>query len=634
MEENKFASLVRSLETLASKNPGAYKLRVGLLGALGYVYLLVIVSLLLGIVAAVLSVSFYSGRINVLAIKILWIPLVLVGIVLRSLWITLPIPDGFELKREQAPALFDLIHDVTETLNGPKIHHVLLSGDFNAGIVQIPQFGMMGWLNNYLVVGLPLLKAFNPAEFRAVLAHEVGHLSGKHSRFSSWIYRLRQSWVEVLTRVQYERHYASFLFEPFLKWYAPYLNAYSFVLARAQERHADEYAVDLAGKETAAVMLARLAVKGRSLSEEFWPKFFRQSKEESKTPVDPFEQMLGGLEQSIDPVNTQKWFFEELRVPTGYDDTHPALADRLEAIGYAKDSAEVTGLLDTVVQAEQQTQPASAYYLREVPDDFVLRQNRLLREQLAPTWSQAHERAKKSLKRFGELEAQARERALTLDEQWERVALIIQVQDQKAAIPSLQTFLQEHPEHAGAHFALGAILLEEQNADGIKHLEQAMELKPETVGDASMLLAGFYFQRGEKALAEECRQRGAAYYENEQRRSERALAFSQQDNFIPHDVSLDVLKEIQGQLHKAWGLSEAYLCRKVIEGTDSVYVLAFLAANSWKDGVNDKHLGPLFDDLMNIAVLPSPLVFIALDLNHMDLLPKIRAVPEALIYKR
>ena len=256
MNEDKFASLVRSLETFASKNPGVYKLRVGALGALGYVYLLVIVSLLLGIVAAVL----YYGSLNALTLKALWIPLVLVGIVLRSLWITIPVPDGAELKREQAPALFDLIHEVTKTLNGPKIHHVLLSSDFNAGIVQIPQFGMMGWLNNYLVVGLPLLKAFTPAEFRAVLAHEVGHLSGKHSRFSGWIYRLRQSWVEVLTRVHYERHYASFLFEPFLKWYAPYLNAYSFVLARAQERQADEYAVDLAGRETAAVMLARLAV--------------------------------------------------------------------------------------------------------------------------------------------------------------------------------------------------------------------------------------------------------------------------------------------------------------------------------------------------------------------------------------
>ena len=30
---------------------------------------------------------------------------------------------------------------------------------FTLGLFQIPQFGMMGWLTNYLVVGLPLLQA-------------------------------------------------------------------------------------------------------------------------------------------------------------------------------------------------------------------------------------------------------------------------------------------------------------------------------------------------------------------------------------------------------------------------------------------------------------------------------------------
>jgi Zn-dependent protease with chaperone function len=634
MDEKKFGSLVSSLEEFALKNPGGYKLRVGLLSALGYVYLLVVVSLLLGIVAAVLFYGFNYGRVNVLIIKVLWIPLVLVGIVLRSLWITIPVPDGTELQREQAPALFDLIHAVTTTRNGPKIHHVLLSNDFNAGIVQIPEFGMMGWLNNYLVVGLPLLQAFSPAEFRAVLAHEVGHLSGKHGRFSGWIYRLRRSWVEVLTRVHYERHYASFLFEPFLNWYAPYLNAYSFVLARAQERQADQYAVDLTGKETAAVMLSRLAVKGKSLSEDFWPRFFRGSKQEPKAPPDPFQQLLGGLEQSIGPVNIQKWFFEELRVPTSYEDTHPALSDRLAGIGYAKDGAEVAGLLDAVVKAEEEKQTASSYYLREVPEEFVSRQNRILREQIVPTWNEAHKSAIASKKRFDELEAQANERALTFDEKWERVALLAEIQDQEAAIPSLQTILQEHPEHAGAHFALGAILLEQQDSGGIKHLEQAMDLKPVTVGDASTLLSGYYFQHGDKELAEKFRQRAAEYYENEQRRNQQALDFSKQDNFIPHDVDLVVLKEIQSQLHKAWGLSEAYLFRKVIEGADPVYVLAFLAGNSWKDGRNAKHLEPLFADLMKITVFPSPLVFLSLDLNHLELLPKISAVPAALIYKR
>ena len=201
MQEDKVASLVRPLEIFAAEKPGLYKLRVALLATLGYVYLFLVVSLLLGVVA----VTLFYARLNWLTLKVLWIPLALVGLVLRSLWITIPEPDGMKLEREQAPALFGLINEVSTTLSGPKIDHVMLSEEFNAGIVQIPQFGMFGWLRNYLVVGLPLLRALTPAEFHAVLAHEVGHLSGKHSRLRGWIYRLRRSWIEILTTVRRRR---------------------------------------------------------------------------------------------------------------------------------------------------------------------------------------------------------------------------------------------------------------------------------------------------------------------------------------------------------------------------------------------------------------------------------------------
>ena len=630
MEDDELATLIPSLEKFAAQQPESYKLRVALLAMLGYAYLLFVVLILLAIVAVIL---FYA-RLNWVVLKILWIPLVIVGIVLRSLWITLPEPDGAELRRDQAPALFDLIHEVTTKLNGPKIHHVLVTGDFNAAVVQIPQFGMFGWLNNYLVVGLPFLRAFTPAEFRAVLAHEVGHLSGKHGRFFGWIYRVRQSWDEVLTRVHYERHYASFLFEPFLKWYAPYLSAYSFVLARAQERHADEYSVELAGRDIAAVTMARSEVKGRKLTDDFWPSFFRQSKEQSKVPRDPFEQMLSGVGQPIGPVNTQKWFFEALSVPTGYADTHPALADRLAAIGYAKDSPEVAGLLDEVVKADEQKESAAAYYLRDLPEDFLPRQNRLLREQLAPAWSQSHEHNNEAKKQLAKLEEQATQRSLTVDEQWRRVTLLSQIQNDNAAIPLLQTMVLEHPEHAGAHFALGAILLDQQNVEGVKYLEKAIELGPNIAGDASMRLSGFYFQQGNKELAETFRQRAAEYFKQEQRLREQAVHFSPDDKFLPHELSEVVLKKIQAQLQKVRGLSEAFLVRKVLEGSNRVYVLAVLAGYSWNEGVSDKHLEPLFTDLSQVTGLPSPLVTLPLDLVHGDLIPKFKAVRGASIYKR
>ncbi|HJP90650.1 MAG TPA: M48 family metalloprotease [Pyrinomonadaceae bacterium] len=521
MNKNKLAGRIPYLEAFAQHNPGAYRLRVALLAALGYAYLFAVVLLLLALVFVILS----SVRIGYFAIKIIWIPLVLIGLVLRSLWITLPVPDGTELKREQAPALFDLIDEVTKKLNGPKVHHVLVSDDYNASIVQIPQFGMFGWLRNYLVVGLPLLRALDPAEFRAALAHEVGHLSGKHGRFSGWIYRLRQSWIQILTRVHQERHYATFLFEPFLKWYAPYLNAYSFVLARAQEHNADQYAVDLAGREVTAVMLVRVMAKERGLVEKFWPNFFRQSKEQPKTPPDPFAQMLHGLDQPIGSSNTQKWFYEAMRVPAGYEDTHPALADRLAAIGFAKETPALTSLIDSVLEAEQKKQSAESYYLRELPENFLIQINRLWSERIRPTWRNSHEEIKQAKKKLDVLDQKAAAGSLTVEEQWERAKLIVQVKDENAALPAIDAILNEKPDHVGSHFAKGAILLEQHNPQGIQHLEKAMQLNPSVTGDASTLLSGFYLDQGNKELAETFRKRADQHYEQQRKLQGQAMSF-------------------------------------------------------------------------------------------------------------
>ncbi|HKY30339.1 MAG TPA: hypothetical protein VJM12_20575, partial [Pyrinomonadaceae bacterium] len=105
MDEARFNNLIDRLESYAQRNPGAYRLRVGLLALLGYAYLLTVVVLLLLIVVLTL---FYA-KWNYITFKLVWIPLVIAGLVLRSLWVTIPEPDGRELQREQAPHLFDLV---------------------------------------------------------------------------------------------------------------------------------------------------------------------------------------------------------------------------------------------------------------------------------------------------------------------------------------------------------------------------------------------------------------------------------------------------------------------------------------------------------------------------------------------
>lgn len=628
-QEDKLAARIRPLEAFAAANPQLYRLRVALLASLGYAYLLALVAVLLGIVGFTL----YYARFNGAMIKILWIPLVLAGLVLRSLWITIPEPDGKELKRDDAPALFDLIDEVSKKLNGPKVDHVFLDDDFNASIIQIPQFGMFGWLNNYLVVGLPLLRAFGPEEFRAVLAHEFGHLSGKHGSFTGWIYRVRQSWIQIFVRVRQERSYASFLFEPFLKWYAPYLNAYSFVLARAQEREADTYAVELAGRDTTALVLTRLQTKQRAVMEDFWPNFFRGAKEQSLTPRDTFTQMLGGYELSIDHTKAQRWFLEAVRVPTGYEDTHPALGDRLAAIGVQKEGADVTRLIEAIVNADESKESAAARYLRDVPEDFEASMNRLWRERVAQAWRERHEELKLAQKQLAELEEQAKTRTLTVDEQWQRVVALSLLEDDAATVPFLRTLLKESPDNVTANFALGKILLTQGNAEGIGYLEKTMNDAPGVTQNACEAISGFYLEHGNNELAEQFRKRAEESYQKALRLQEQALSFKASDKFEPHGLEESRVKELQAQLAKVYGLAAAYLFRKIVDASEEpIYVLAVVASFTWRDGVSAKHIDPLFDEISAKVTLPSPVVMLSLDGEHAYLLGHIARIPGSQLF--
>jgi hypothetical protein len=164
------------------------------------------------------------------------------------------------------------------------VHRVLLDGDLNAGIVQVPRLGVLGWHRNHLLVGLPMLQALTPDQFRAVLAHELGHLSGNHGRFSGWIYRVRQTWGRLLERLEQEDHWGTAIFRRFLRWYAPYFNAYSFALARGDEYEADRASADVAGARPAGEALLRAEVAGWVLHSRYWPELLGRAEHEPAPP--------------------------------------------------------------------------------------------------------------------------------------------------------------------------------------------------------------------------------------------------------------------------------------------------------------------------------------------------------------
>src|SRR5206468_7453099 len=173
------------------------------------------------------------------------------------------------LVRANAPQVFALVDDLCRELQTPRFHDIVLTDDFNAAVSQQPRLGPFGWYRNYLLLGLPLMQTLSPEEFRAALAHELGHLSRQHGRFGSWIYRIRVMWLRL--GAQPQGGHGGLATQWFLTRWAPYFNAYTLVLARRQEYDADQFAAQLAGKNVLARGLARMEVMGSYLQQRWWP---------------------------------------------------------------------------------------------------------------------------------------------------------------------------------------------------------------------------------------------------------------------------------------------------------------------------------------------------------------------------
>ena len=275
MTNAQFEALVHRLEGEARRDPSGYQFKVLLIAWLGNAYLGLMLLLIVGLLAALVAGIVVSK--SAVAVKLLILVGAFLWLVLRAIWVSVPPPLGMELAAANAPELFAMIDALRRQLGAPRFHHVLLTDDFNAAVVRSPRLGIFGWPRNYLLIGLPLMKGLTVEQFKAVLAHEFGHLAKGHGRVSNWIYRQRVRWSRLMSTLEESGSKGTLLFKPFLNWFAPYFNAYSFPLARANEYEADATAVRLTSPRAAAAALTNVNVVGSYLSERYWPRIHKQA---------------------------------------------------------------------------------------------------------------------------------------------------------------------------------------------------------------------------------------------------------------------------------------------------------------------------------------------------------------------
>jgi Zn-dependent protease with chaperone function len=329
MELDDFESLISRMEGVARDRPESYGRRVFWLASLGYAYLLL---LTLGLTALTGAAGFSVYRIGYLGAKLTIVVGVLWLTVARSLWVRSAPPRGVSVARADAPQLFRLLDALRVRLKSAAIHEVLITPEFNAGIAQVPRLGIFGWHRNYLTLGLPLMKALTVEQFKSVLAHEIGHLSGGHARAGNWIYRLRIIWAQLEANFDHHPRWGSGVIRAFFRWYIPYFNAVSFPFARANEYQADAAAVLVTSKQAIAQGLTGIHVIGSYLQQRYWPAALAAIKGAPQA-VAPFRGFIAQAVRGTPELELKAWLTAALKQATSHQDTHPSLTDRLKAIG-------------------------------------------------------------------------------------------------------------------------------------------------------------------------------------------------------------------------------------------------------------------------------------------------------------
>lgn len=464
MDDQQYEYLVRRLELEAHDNPARFRTRVLAVSGAAYLVLALILlaAVALGLAAFVLVsehrsawLTFQLGIAGIALLGILYT-------VLRAFLTRLSPPAGREVGRDEAPRLFELIDRVRDKLKGPPLERVVIDRSFNAAIAQVPRFGLFGGHRNHLVIGLPYLFAMSTREMLATLAHEYGHLAGAHGKVSTWVHRQRLTFAALLARVERDNgDWFDSLLLAALRRFAPYFNAYTFVLSREDEYEADAAASHAAGHTANARSLCRGELLGRWYADDFWPRLYAQADHRASPLLPPYASLRQAFAENYNEWCTEERLADALRRKSDLHDTHPCLRDRLDAI-----------------ERPPQLPPP----VEECAADVLLQglAERLAREFDEQWWQEERERWQAHFRKLSE----HRRKAATLGEQPLEKLNPFELQELGSALAACRRDAEARPvlEHLlarsdgpfpRAEMLYGVLLLENGNAGGLAHLTQA-----------------------------------------------------------------------------------------------------------------------------------------------------------------
>jgi Zn-dependent protease with chaperone function len=465
VDSEEFSWLISRLEAEAANKPAAFRAKVILISCAAYIVLFI---------ALALYAAFVVMGWMYIAEKGVWIHTVGFALatlaalpvfygVLRILMTPLPPPTGRRITAAEAPVLFDLLAKMGRKLGGPPIHHVLVDEDYNASICQLPRWGLVGPVTNYLTIGLPYMLGGQTSEIMSVIAHEYGHLCGAHGKLHAWIYRQRGALEAVHRNVGSSKDGSPW--HAMMAWlldrFMPYHDAYTFVLARQDEYDADRIASNLTGPEARANGLVRARLQGHWYHKSFWPALYRQSETRDQPAFMPYQAMHTAFKMAYLDWATEDGLKRAWKVESNVDDTHPCLRDRVEALG-------LQARLPQPITAN-----AASALLGDSAKRLVEEFDRAWWQRTSRNWGSHRRHVARSRDRLQEL-ARLPIEDLPLHELQELAVLKLNLESSKAAKLVLEHLLRRPGgPFPKAEYTYGSILLGDGDSNGLTYLRNA-----------------------------------------------------------------------------------------------------------------------------------------------------------------
>ncbi len=548
---DKYRGLIERLERAAAAHPWRYRLQLVGLALLGYAFLgsAVVVLLALSVGVVVLLVFTKAGFLLKGLIKVIWIPFVVAGAILKSMWVRLSAPTGRRVTAREAPALVAEVERLRREVGAPRIHEIVITDDFNAAAASQPRLGIFGWQRRYLILGLPLLLALDRDRLAAVIAHEFGHFRGGDSRFAGWIYRVRKTWWQLLDSLEQQGRAGMVRF--FFNWYSPYFEAYSFVLARQNEYDADAAAAEVVGAGHAAQALITTATIGRHLDAAYWPAVYRRCVSEGAPPNDLYAHMARELGQ-VDQTAASAYLSAAAARVTDLHDTHPALSDRLRALGQSIEPPRPL----TRNAAEELLGPLCATLIAEFSGQW--------RGHVEQEWRARFQKAEHGRARIEELRQARATRPLNVDEQFDLAALSEDYIEHFDARPAYTELLAQAPDHAGANFRLANLLIDSDIEAAVAFYERAMAADPDAVEPACRRLIAQFSGPEHAERQQHYIDRLQAHWAQAQAAQAERNHISEQDTFSPHGLDALTLAPFVQSLVAQPKIKQAWLARKQV----------------------------------------------------------------------